>query len=360
MFCRPGPPKRVRIVLPDMHDRSRGKRPPGRWRARRAARKPHGSMRASIYSAVILVSGLSVCRVVAASPDIYGRVNLTLQNSDEVSGEQVELRNNASRLGVKGELELSAGLKAIYQLEFGVNIDGDSEQDTITHRNQFVGLEGAFGTFKAGRHDTALKESQGDFDLFDDLEGDIAGVFNGENRLRNYLGYTSPALGNAVHVTVNLFPGEDAQAGDDGLADGASISIDYQVEALYLAAAFDQDLDGEDVETARLVGGYTWGAAQLMLLYQRTDAVTTEDGFGVSLAWTLGKYVAKFQYLAADQWRTGLAPDPRDDWYESLVSVGLDRKLGEDTRLFAFLTRGDIGAGGGSDRYAAFGIEHDF
>ena len=81
--------------------------------------------------------------------DVYGRINLTLQNSDEAVGEEVELRNNSSRVGVKGEKALSAGLKAIYRLEFGVNIDGESDEDTFTHRNQFVGLEGVSDKTKA-------------------------------------------------------------------------------------------------------------------------------------------------------------------------------------------------------------------
>jgi hypothetical protein len=105
--------------------------------------------------------------------DLYGRVNVTVQHSDEPGNEQAEVRSNASRIGVKGEKELTPGLKAIYQLEWGVNVDSGEDEDDITPRNQFVGLEGAFGTIKLGRHDTALKESQGDFDLFDDLEGGV-------------------------------------------------------------------------------------------------------------------------------------------------------------------------------------------
>jgi predicted porin len=100
-----------------------------------------------------------------ASPeiDVYGRINVTLQNSDEAVEEQVELKSNSSRVGVKGEKALNSDLKAIYQLEWGVNVDSESDDDIFTPRNQFVGLEGAFGTVKVGRHDTALKESQGDF-----------------------------------------------------------------------------------------------------------------------------------------------------------------------------------------------------
>jgi predicted porin len=293
--------------------------------------------------------------------DVYGRINLTLQDSDAFMNDRVELRNNASRVGVKGELAIDANLKAIYQLEFGVNIDGDSSADTFTHRNQFVGLEGGFGTIKVGRHDTALKEAQGAFDLFNDLEGDITGTFNGENRLRNYIGYTSPALGEAIHVTVNVFPGEDPDTGDDGVADGTSISIDYETDQLYLAVAHDRHLDGEGVRTSRVVGGYPLGPVQLMLLYQRTDAgAVEEDGMGVSLAWTLGKYVAKFQYLTADLWLVDPQDDPLDNRYESLISVGLDREFGERTRVFGFYTAGDIGGTRVSNDYLALGIELEF
>jgi predicted porin len=214
---------------------------------------------------------------------------------------------------------------------------------------------------KVGRHDTALKQAQGDFDLFDDLEGDMGEVFNGENRLRNYLGYTTPAFGNAFSATVNFFPGEDADSGNDGAADATSLSLNYETELFYAAVAHDRDIDGQGVETTRVVGGHTFGPAQLMLLYQRTDVgAVAEDGFGASLAWKFGKNTAKFQYLSADIWRTAPQTDPLENLLESLVSVGLDHELGEHTKLFAFYTAGDIGGTAESNRYAAIGIQHEF
>lgn len=293
--------------------------------------------------------------------DLYGRINVTLQNSDEAAGEQVELKSNSSRVGVKGEKALSAGLKAIYQLEWGVNIDSESDQDNITPRDQFVGLEGAFGTVKVGRHDTALKQAQGKFDQFDDLEGDLAGVFNGENRLKDYIGYITPALGKSLHITVNFFPGEDPEGGNDGVADGSSVSIDYETDLLYVAIAHDEDIDGAGVKTSRLVGGYTLGPVRAMLLYQQTDTdVADEDGFGASLAWTFGKNIAKVEYLTADIWRIDRQTDPLENMYESLFSVGLDHQFGEDTRLFGFYTTGEIGGTSEDNQYFAIGIEHNF
>ena len=46
--------------------------------------------------------------------------------------------------------------------------------EALTARNQFVGLQGAFGTVKVGRHDTALKEAQG---INDQLKRWIVGQF---------------------------------------------------------------------------------------------------------------------------------------------------------------------------------------
>jgi len=310
----------------------------------------------------LMIAAFSITSAFAGSEiDVYGRINVTLQDSDEAVEEQVELKSNASRVGVKGEKALNSDLKAIYQLEWGVNVDSESDDDILTPRNQFVGLEGAFGTVKVGRHDTALKESQGDFDLFNDLEGDIAGILNGENRLKNYIGYTTPAFGKSFHATANFFPGEDPESGNDGVADSGSLSLDYETDLLYVAVAHDWDIDGEGVETLRLVGGYTIGSARLMLLYQQTDTgFVNEDGFGASLAWTFGKNTAKVQYLTADIWRTDRKDDPLENLYESVLSVGLDRELGEDTKLFGFYTTGDIGGTGESNNFIAIGIEHNF
>ena len=212
-----------------------------------------------------------------------------------------------------------------------------------------------------GRHDTALKDSQQDFDLFDDLEGDITKVFNGENRLKDYIGYITPTFAKGFSVTVNFFPGEDPAAGEDGVADSGSVSLNYETEATYIAVAHDRDIDGPGVDTTRATGGHTFGPVRVMLLYQRTDTGTlAEDGFGASLAWKFGKNTAKLQYLSADIWRTDLQVDPLQNLMESLLSVGLDHALGEDTRLFGFYTTGEIGGTNDSNNYAAIGIEHKF
>jgi predicted porin len=308
----------------------------------------------------VLVLPMAAAADIDVDIDVYGKLLLTLQNSDEAIGEKVELQNNSSRVGVKGEHALKESLKVIYQLEWGVDLD-DQEDEAFTDRNQFVGLEGAFGTIKFGRHDTALKQAQGGFDLYDDLEGDIGKVFNGENRLKDYIGFVTPTFAGAFSATVNFFPGEDPAAGNNGVADAGSLSIKYEKDSAYAALAYDRDVDGEGVETTRVVGGYTIGPARVMLLYQLADAgEVDEDGIGASVAWTFGDNVAKLQYLTADIWRIDPQPDPLANRLENLLSVGLDHKLAESTRLFGFYTTGDIGGTSESNEYVAIGIEHDF
>jgi predicted porin len=311
--------------------------------------------------------GLAICAVLlapAAAADerfeIYGRIDLSLQDTSEAGEDEVELQNNASRIGVRGELPLKSGLKAIYQLEFGVDFD-DETDGTFTDRNQFVGLQGAFGTVRLGRHDTALKQSQGRFDLFDDLEGDIGKVFNGEIRLNDYIAYVTPTFAGAFNATVNFFPGEDPEEGNDAVADAASASIVYDKDSVYAAVAYDRDVEGEDIDTARVVGGYSIGPARFMLMYQRTEAsAADEDGFGASLAWEFGDTTAKLQYLTADIWRLTPQVDPLNNRLENSLSVGVDHRFGKDTKLFGFYSTGDIGGTSEKNEYLAIGIQHNF
>lgn len=309
----------------------------------------------TLISTIAVLLGASHAAV--ADVDVYGKLNVTLQNSDEAGESEVELRSNASRFGVKGSEDLGNGLAGIYQFEWEVDPvdEGNSSNNHIKSRNQFVGLKGGFGTLKVGRHDTALKVSQGDFDLFNDLEGDIKNVLNGENRVKNFIGYTTPTLGDAFSVTVNLVPGEDAASGNDGIADGMSIALNYETDNIYAAIAQDTDIDGADVDTTRLTAGYKFGAAVVNAIFQQADIGGADaDAYGASFGYKFGDNMFKLQHVQGDIWEIGGAP------LESQTSVGLDHKLAKSTKLFGFYTTGDIGGSSESNDYFGVGIEHKF
>lgn len=309
----------------------------------------------TLISTIAVLLGASHAAV--ADVDVYGKLNVTLQNSDEAGASEVELRSNASRFGVKGNEALNETLKAIYQFEWEIDPTdaSKSSEDHIKSRNQFVGLAGNFGTLKVGRNDTALKVAQGDFDLFNDLEGDIKNVLNGENRVSNYIGYTTPEFADAFSVTVNLVPGEDAAAGEDGIADGMSVSLNYETDSIYAAIAQDSDIDGTDVDTTRLAAGYKFGSAVINAIFQQTDIGSADaDAYGASFGYKFGDNMFKLQHVTGDIWEIGGAS------LESQTSVGLDHKLAKSTKLFGFYTTGDIGGSSESNDYFGVGIEHKF
>jgi predicted porin len=130
--------------------------------------------------------------------------------------------NRASRIGVKGSEDLGNGLKAIYQVELGVNLNDTnnnvlSNSDSITYRNTFIGLAGDWGTFLAGRHDTPMKISTGKLDLFSDTMADYNGTVGFRDlRADNVVAYISPSLAG-FQLMGAIIPAGGATGGGQGL-----------------------------------------------------------------------------------------------------------------------------------------------
>jgi len=107
----------------------------------------------------------------ADGPTVYGKVNVSYEMvgwNVEIPSEDLDLDSdnwqvisNASRVGVKGSENITDDLKAIYQIEWGVNIDSGTD---MSQRDRFVGLSGGFGTVKVGKFDSPLKKAQGKVD----------------------------------------------------------------------------------------------------------------------------------------------------------------------------------------------------
>src|SRR5882672_1062021 len=92
-----------------------------------------------------------------ANVTLYGRLNMTYEL---VTGKQADgsnpnvsrLSSNSSRLGVRGTESLGGGLNAIFQIESNVSGDtGNTSSSGFASRETFVGLQGAWGTFKVGK-----------------------------------------------------------------------------------------------------------------------------------------------------------------------------------------------------------------
>ena len=294
-----------------------------------------------------VLSGLSFSAF--ADVDVYGKANVSVQSSDDGEGSFSEIKSNASRIGFKGSENISDGLEAIYKFEFQVNVSDDSK-DTFTSRNQYVGLKGGFGQVVLGRNDTALKQSQGKLDLFNDLEGDIKNLFKGENRLSDTVTYSSKDL-SGFKVLATYVAEKDSD-GDSGY----SLALTYGDAGLkksnvYASVAADSEVNGYDVVRATVQGKVA--DFKLGAMYQSQEKVNGSgdaDGYLVNAAYTLDSNTFKVQYQIMDF-------DAGDK--KSAISAGVDHSLSKNTTLFAFYTNFDMDSNVDQD-YLGVGMEYKF
>jgi len=280
-------------------------------------------------TAIALATGLILSNGAVASEKVkvYGKVNATLQ-SDDTTERETNVKSNASRIGVKGSVKIDDSLSAIYKVEWQVDV-ADDEKDNFKARSQWVGLKGNFGTIMLGRHDTAMKLSQGKIDLFNDYNADIKNLFSGENRLDDTLSYVSPSM-NGFKIGATFVAEDNAKSGDKN---GTSIALMYgdaklKKSNLYAALAFDSDVAGSD--TTRLTVNGKIGDLKLGAMFndsEKSDGTSQGDAFLVNAAYKVGKTTYKVQYQDGDDKKSG-----------DVTSIGVDYKLAKSVKLTGFYT----------------------
>ena len=286
-------------------------------------------MKFKILSMLLLVP---VLYLQSEEPTVYGKLWISVESQDTASGTEVDMVSNASRLGIKGSMDFGEGIEAIYQAEYEVDpVDGtadESKDRTFKQRNSFVGLKGSMGTIFLGKHDTAIKRSLKKIDLFNDLAGDIKNLFQGENRMSDLVGYTTPKI-NGFSATFNAIKGTEG-LGDDSIGDSTSISLSYDISTFYTALAFDSDLKGYD--STRLMLQIPFNRSQLGIMFQESKKLSTgeeEDGYVVSFSQKLGnKGTLKLQQAESD-----MKLDSGKQF-----TFGYDYKLSSKAKVFYFFT----------------------
>lgn len=350
----------------------------------------------------------------AGGPTLYGKINVTIEqvendrpgpvfaptnNGTTVNGtlysrdsKAVYMNSNASRLGVKGDVETNiTGLTGIYQAEYA--IDADDGATPFSQRNIFLGLKGPFGALKLGKMDTPLKEAQGKVDEFNDQFADIAAIMPGEVRANNSIAYESPKLAESLTFKVSLIPAEyldidnednDANVNtdqEDSIADSYSASLTFENGPLYAAIAADKNISGsgnvdgfDDIDstatgtqsvadTMRAVFAYKADSFEVGALFQTSedvsgDAVDEEDTATLlSGAYMMGDWKFKAQY--------GVGEGQETEDEKTMTAVGVEYKIGKSTMAFAHYAQleVDLGAPASTDYKltdVAVGLEQKF
>jgi len=299
------------------------------------------SKKLSLTLIVSCLSGASLADPIT----LYGKVNVSVQSTDEGEGRFTELQSNNSRLGVKGNLELDNELEVLYVAEWQVDFTDESGTENFKARNQYVGLRGGFGTVLLGRNDTVLKQSQGGIDQFNDYEADLKGLWKGENRMGDSITYFSPKFNGltfgASYVAKDEPQGNDAQ----------SFSIVYGDKNLkksqwFASVAADFDMKGYD--TQRVSVQAKFDSLKLGAILHSQESVASgdsESGAMVSAAYSLGKMVFKGQLQTLED--------------NDSLTVGIDYKLGKSTKAFAWYTNRGL-QGSADNSWLAAGLEHKF
>tara|TARA_B100000287_G_scaffold329425_1_gene314014 strand:+ start:1007 stop:1933 length:927 start_codon:yes stop_codon:yes gene_type:complete len=283
-------------------------------------------------------------------PEFYGKINVAqefVQQKD--AGNLAQLNSNASRLGVKGTIDLDAGLTGIYQAEFEMYPDdGDKDSDrTFAQRNTYIGIKSAYGTLQAGIFDTPFKKAQKKVDLFNDLQGDIKHIVSdSENRAKNSVQYTSPEFAGLT-ATVDHINSEDEE-----INNGLSASLAYQRGDIYLAYAYDTDVSDEGTEAQRVAGQYSIGLVQLGALWEtQDDGVDSKDGWMASAKVKVASKVSlKAQYGASDIKEEGGVT----------YSLGADYKLTKVAKTFVYATSEESDDESVNAQYYGVGLEYKF
>jgi predicted porin len=165
---------------------------------------------------------------------VYGVVEVAVNYADNgaaTNARTFSLDNGTSlpsRIGFKGTEDLGGGLKALFQLENGFNADTGAITQTgrIFGRQAWVGLNGGFGTVKAGRQWAPLFLALGEVDPFEvGLAGDASLVFGSGTypvRTDNTINYAMPAM-NGFTGQISYVLGETAGSVSDNRQYGLSL-----------------------------------------------------------------------------------------------------------------------------------------
>ena len=191
-----------------------------------------------------------------------------------------------------------------------------------------------------------MKKAQAKIDLFNDLEGDIkSAITKSDNREKNSVQYNTPTIAGLVATVAHI------ASEDETVNDGTSSSLTYSRNAFYAAVAYDTDVEADGIDATRLVAQYSVAGITLGGLWEtQQQAGDNKDGWVYSAAYKLNSDVKlKAQYGESDIVKNDA----------KTYSLGVDYKLAEGAKAYAFATDEEFGDDS-SKEYYGVGLEYKF
>jgi predicted porin len=259
--------------------------------------------------AVALLTSLPLLATAQSNVTVYGVVDAAVSSEDSGAagvGRQTVINSgdqSSSRIGFRGTEDLGNGLKAIFNIEAGVNIDNGTTDSAMFGRRAVVGLQNELGALTVGREYTPIAAVASATDI-------LGQGFYGSNLSAFSTSNTATPLTRRISNSVNF--------------KSASLS-GFKINASYGAGeqptGASQDLLGVSLEYAN--GPFYAGGG-----YQTTERADGDfKEYALGLGYKIGDVEIKGNYLAAD-------PAAANNKFEQL-NVGAAMKVGGAGKVFA-------------------------
>ncbi|MCH8493395.1 MAG: porin [Idiomarina sp.] len=267
--------------------------------------------------------------------DFYGKLHVSGDYLDDGDNGGLNVSSNSSRIGFKLAYELEPGMQLIGQVER--TIDMAEGQSTFSSRNTFVGVQGEWGTLRAGFYDSPVKRILNAVEQFREQVGEgrnivRSGEMHFDRRFRSGIHYTSPTLNNLTWIA-HYGTSEQAGANTDTKNDAYSTSLTYAQNGWTGIIGYEhQNREFEPALTGtRAALIRTNGALTSALFYQYASGMETgsQQVYGVTGAYALdSQYSLKAQVFH----RTANASNALDS---TMFTVGINRKVNAAVSLYA-------------------------
>lgn len=329
-------------------------------------------------TAIALAASAAASAQTAAAPTssvtIYGVADAFVQFSDGASRLTRTQSGGlaGSRLGFRGNEDLGGGLRALFTLEHGINLDeGTNGQGAFWGRQAFVGLaDSHLGQLTLGRQYGSLYPLTGDFSEFaNGVYGPSTAVIGGFGGYEPVRGSTTSATGNGGPARVNnSLKLESASFGGvkvgalwgfgeaTGSTTGTRVAdawVRYTGGPLDAMLSFVDDkvnATGFSVRTISGAAAYSFGPARVTSGYLSVDDRSTADadgrGYWIGADYRVGPHQVKAQWVENKAENVNVGKT-------QAIGAGYQFDLSRRTAVYTSLTRFKNEGTGYANRWAS-------
>ena len=302
---------------------------------------------------------------------IYGVVDAYLQYADGANSlARVQSGGlNGSRFGLRGSEDLGGGLRAIFQIESGLNVDdGSFGQGAFWGRQAFVGIASPYGQLTLGRQYGSIYTLSSDFSEFSNgpvgASTSVIGGFGGYEPVR---GSASTATGNggpsrnnnSIKYESPSFSGFKGGAllGLGEVSGGTNETRIADVYGRYTAGPLDVMLAFQDdksaaaslaVRTISAAAAYQFGdfhvTGGVISVDDRSASNVDGEGYWLGGNWRSGANLFKAQYVQSKL--------KQGDGKTRAFGVGYQYDLSKRTALYSSVTQFKNDGAGYAARWA--------